>query len=436
MAQQIIIKGTPVVAANEVLVADSNSKIPAVDGSAVTAIAGGTITGTIPTARLDTGTTANKLVVVGASGLPACDGSLLTGIVSHTTSASDPTVSTNPATGVGAEWINSTSGKQFICTDATAGENVWTCSGGGSGNIQALQFGGHGGGQNYGYVCGGYYPNVKSTQSRYSYATDGNSVAVTSLTVARYASYGAQSETHGYTLGSANAPTQAVEKTTFASTTTQVNLGNLLRWICTGPTATNSSTHLYEIGSSIASQDNGIQKMAFASEVTFTEVGDAYNMGLGTDLAHGSGHASYTHGYRAGGHSAGPGSQQTSKIEKWTFAADANSAEVANLFRGIDTGISGASSITHGYMLGGHGSPQTEIDKFPFATDSDSTDVGDLHTGEAYASATSSLTHGYMAGGGHPQINNIQKVSFTTDGNATDVGDTTDAAAYVSGFHD
>ena len=106
------------------------------------------------------------------------------------------------------------------------------------------------------------------------------------------------------------------------------------------------------------------------------------------------------------------------------------------MFRGIDTGISGASSITHGYMLGGHGSPQTEIDKFPFATDSDSTDVGDLHTGEAYASATSSLTHGYMAGGGHPQINNIQKVSFTTDGNATDVGDTTDAAAYVSGFHD
>ena len=99
MAQQIIIKGTPVVAANEVLVADSNSKIPAVDGSAITTMAGGNIAGTIPTARLDTGTTANKLVVLGATGLPAVDGSLLTGIVSHTTSASDPTISTNPATG-------------------------------------------------------------------------------------------------------------------------------------------------------------------------------------------------------------------------------------------------------------------------------------------------------------------------------------------------
>ena len=132
MAKQIIIKGTPVVAANEVLVADSNSKIPAVDGSAVTAMAGGNIAGTIPTARLDTGTTANKLVVLGASGLPAVDGSLLTGIVSYTKSASDPTISTNPSGGVGTEWVNHTTGKQFICTDATAGANVWTCSGGGS----------------------------------------------------------------------------------------------------------------------------------------------------------------------------------------------------------------------------------------------------------------------------------------------------------------
>ena len=92
MAQQIIIKGTPVVAANEVLVADSNSKIPAVDGSAVTTMAGGNITGTVPTARLDTGTTANKLVVLTGSGMPAVDGSLLTGVSTSTKSASDPTI--------------------------------------------------------------------------------------------------------------------------------------------------------------------------------------------------------------------------------------------------------------------------------------------------------------------------------------------------------
>ena len=436
MAQQIIIKGTPVVAANEVLVADSNSKIPAVDGSAVTAIAGGTITGTIPTARLDTGTTANKLVVVGASGLPACDGSLLTGIVSHTTSASDPTVSTNPATGVGAEWINSTSGKQFICTDATAGENVWTCSGGGSGNIQALQFGGQGGGTAYGYRCGGYYPNVVAEQDKYSYATDGNAVQVANISAATYAAYGCQSDTVGYVTAGAAPQTSLVQKYTFA-TNTSASLGNHLDVPHnSGVCATNSNTYAYAMGGSTPSGVIDIEKMAFSSEAAYANVGDCYDANLGHSLGHGSGHASYTHGYRAGGHTDGPSSQQTDKIEKFTFAADANSTLVASLGRGIDTGIAGASSLTHGYMMGGHGSPQTEIDKFPFATDSNSTDVGDLHTGEAYPSGTSSLTHGYMAGGGHPQIDNIQKVSFSTDGNATDVGNLINAKAYCMGYHD
>ncbi len=39
-------------------------------------------------------------------------------------SASDPTVSTNPT--LGSLWLNSTSGDVYVCTDATAGANVWT----------------------------------------------------------------------------------------------------------------------------------------------------------------------------------------------------------------------------------------------------------------------------------------------------------------------
>ena len=425
--------------ANRLVILDANGKIPALDGSAVTAIAGANFSsGTIPVARIDTGTTAGKVVKLdGNAKLPAVSGAALTGVAGATKNASDPTLSTNPSGGVGTEWQNTTSGEVYVCTDATAGANVWKNVGEQSGDIQALQFGGHGGGTLYGYRSGGYYPNSDAVQDRYSYATDGNATAVQSLTTGTWAHHGAQSETHGYSMGSAvSGGEKKVEKTTFANTTTQSNLGNLLQWNCTGPTATNSSTHIYEIGSSLGAVDNGIQKMAFASETTFADVGDAYNAGLSKDLSHGSGHASYTHGYRAGGHSAGPGSTQTDKIEKWAFAADGDSVEVANLYRGIDTGISGASSLTHGYLLGGHGSPQTEIDKFPFATDSDSTDVGDLVTGEAYASGTSSLTHGYMAGGGHPQIDVIQKVSFTTDGNATDVGNIGSPKAYVSGFHD
>ena len=46
-------------------------------------------------------------------------------IPSATIDASSPTITTNPSTGVGAEWINTTSGAIFICTDATANDNTW-----------------------------------------------------------------------------------------------------------------------------------------------------------------------------------------------------------------------------------------------------------------------------------------------------------------------
>jgi hypothetical protein len=40
------------------------------------------------------------------------------------TGASNPTTSTNPSS-VGSTFINTTSGEYFVCTDATAGANVW-----------------------------------------------------------------------------------------------------------------------------------------------------------------------------------------------------------------------------------------------------------------------------------------------------------------------
>ena len=46
-------------------------------------------------------------------------------IPSATKSASNPTITTNPSAGVGAEWINTTSGDVFLCTDATTNANWW-----------------------------------------------------------------------------------------------------------------------------------------------------------------------------------------------------------------------------------------------------------------------------------------------------------------------
>jgi len=36
----------------------------------------------------------------------------------------NPAVDTNPSS-VGDTWLNSTTGEEFVCTDVTAGANVW-----------------------------------------------------------------------------------------------------------------------------------------------------------------------------------------------------------------------------------------------------------------------------------------------------------------------
>ena len=51
-------------------------------------------------------------------------GLIKTPVLGPDSGSSDPTVSTNPSA-VGARHINTTSGEMFVCTDITAGENVW-----------------------------------------------------------------------------------------------------------------------------------------------------------------------------------------------------------------------------------------------------------------------------------------------------------------------
>ena len=46
-------------------------------------------------------------------------------VPSATNDSSDPVRTTNPSSGVGSEWHNTTSGQIFICTDATTNYNVW-----------------------------------------------------------------------------------------------------------------------------------------------------------------------------------------------------------------------------------------------------------------------------------------------------------------------
>ena len=198
----IIIDGTTI-GANRFLLLDSTGKIPAVDGSQVTAIAAGNIaTGTIPIARIDTGTTANKIVKLdGNAKLPALDGSLITSMPGATKNASDPVITTNPSGGVGTEWHNTSTGEVYVCTNATTGANIWKNVGGLAGDISGFRWQG----SEYGYVSGGYSaPNRKDHIQRYSFASDANATDGGNLTHARNGLGGAKSTTHGYVSGGVN----------------------------------------------------------------------------------------------------------------------------------------------------------------------------------------------------------------------------------------
>jgi hypothetical protein len=352
--------------------------------------------------------------VVGASGLPAVDGSLLTGIVSYTKSASDPTLSTNPATGVGTEWVNHTTGKQFICTDATAGANVWKVSGGGSGDVVPWAFGG----TTYGFAVAGYLPSNypgNNSISKFSFTTDGDATDWNDLAgTGQYLKSGHSDKDNGYGYhagGTGSAAMNEIARFSFTSSGGSTDVGDLSM---NHDSSCSVSTQSY--GFCVGGTGNPrIDRIAFASSSNGTDWADlSYTPNAGAGATNEAG----TYGYKMGG-----SPPTTNIIQKFPTASQSDSTDVA------DTTVArhspaGNSSSTHGYCAGGYtaGAPTYNIiDKFAFATDANSTDVGDLTIAGHQVGGSSSLTYGYSLGGSGAG-NRMDKFSFSTDGNATDIG--------------
>ena len=418
----ISISDSQINSADQVLVADASSKIPAKDGSQITVLnATNVASGTIATARLDTGTTANKIVVLDGSGnLPVVDGSLLTGVVSATVSASDPTISTNPSAGLGAEWNNSTSGEMYICTDATAGANVWTNVGAGSGDITPAYYGG----ETYGFTAGGQGGPpwaVSNMIERFSFTSDGNASDFGSnLAIATRYQASASSSTHGYAVAgliNAGSAVDHIQKYAMTSSSNATDIGNatVSKEGCMG---TNSETYGYHAGGYPTVVDIG--RWSFASDGNAVDWADLY-----VASSFGIGCSDWDNGYGYVAH------QGTDTLQKFPFASQTNSVDTTQNLT-VSVNHSGSnSSATYGYSQGGSNtSPHNHIDKFQFNTSNHATDVGNLVTGRQYMGHThpSSLTYGYsccgtLSGGGPGGTNTIEKFSFSSDGNASDVGD-------------
>ena len=413
----IVIDGT--IGANRLLILDSTGKIPAVDGSQITAIAAGNIaTGTIPIARIDTGTTANKIVKLdGNAKLPALDGSLITNVSGATKSASDPTVSTNPSGGVGSEWHNTTSGEVYICTDATAGVNVWTNIGAGSGDVQPYSFGG----TQYGYATAGIAnPSTPAVAQniidKWAFASDANATDVGDLTSVKGYCGGISSPTHGYSFGG---NVNIIDKWSFSSGGNATDVGDTST-TKDGPVGTYTTGWGYSLGNyPVSPSGNKIEKIDFASDGNSVDQGD-----LTVARSYGAGGSSETHGYLAGGQSTSGGSMNV--IDKHAFANSNNATDVGDLPSTNDRNT-GSSSTTYGYSHGGV-PVVTAVEKWSFASDSNAVATSNTLTLARYSPAGSSSTsHGYAAGGRNngSNVNTIDKYAFATDVAGVDVGDLT-----------
>ncbi len=369
----------------------------------------------------DVGTSANQLVQLDSNAkVPAVDGSLLTGMSTTLSGASDPTLSTNPS-GVGIKYKNTTDGEMFICTDATAGENVWTNVGAGTGDVAPW------GASNYGYCAGGGNPGSNvidkwSFASATANATDVGDLYLGAGSGVSYGNAGSSSETYGYSSGGYKGSGggynswNTIDKWSFSTDGNATDVGDMTqaRRYCGG---TSSSTHGYVVGGyQPPSYWNIIERFSFSAGGNAVDVG---NMITGRDGI--STMQSGTHGYV---HSA-----SATAIEKWSHAsATTNAVLYSGVFTAVSSAGHGHFSETHGYVSGTSTvASNSSIEKFSFASEANATAVGVLSVtrGEG-ACGVSAADYGYCAGG-HPgaSINVIDRFSYTTDGNAVDVGDLT-----------
>jgi hypothetical protein len=194
------------------------------------------------------------------------------------TSTSDPTISSNKA--LGTEWLNKTSGEMYICTDATAGANVWTNVGAGTGDIAPFVFGG----TNFGYCSGSFAPPSPYSRDwiqKYAFASSANATDSGNLTTPNWGGAGIGSRTYGYCAGgyyhNNGGAVNVIDKFPFAAGGNAVDVGDLTVARNNMSATSDKETHAYVgggQGNSSPSNTNVIDRFSLSADGNATDVGD------------------------------------------------------------------------------------------------------------------------------------------------------------------
>jgi hypothetical protein len=340
--------------------------------------------------------------------------------------ASDPTLSTNPS-GVGIKYKNTTDGEMFICTDATAGENVWTNVGAGTDDVAP----------NYNYggrmVWGGGHSNGahKNVIDYVAIATLGNATDFGDLT--------RTTQNHGsmagggrvlFAGGDVNGAYQnTIDYITVAALGNATDFGDLLAGTgAIGGGGTSDASRGIIFGGYVG----GIGLINVIQYVTIAALGNATDFGdlLATQDSIGS----CCDGSRA---VAAAYSASVSDMQYVTVATAGNATAFGSLTE-QQKNAHGSANDTRGLIFGGASPAGTASDFMVYITIQtlgNATDFGNLTVSRRYTAGGCNGYRVVMGNGGMPNspTNVIDYVTIATPGNATDFGDTTVGRAGSAG---
>lgn len=125
-----------------------------------------------------------------------------------------------------------------------------------------------------------------------------------------------------------------------------------------------------------------------------------------------------TAGWYAGGNSP---SNQTSTVQRITYATDTATATVRGPLDGVRYGQGATSDLNYGWYAGGRiGSALSTVSRITYATDTDTASVrGPISYSAYFIAATGNTTYGWYAGGDGGPGSTVSRITYATD---TDTG--------------
>jgi len=298
-------------------------------------------------------------------------------------------------------------------------------------------------GHSYGFLHGGQdlssIPGSSTNRiDRFPFASDANTSNIGTFGFKTgYAGSFVDPSGNYFVAGGITAPTSisGSPPTGFHSTIYRKNSGDVgdLSAAKAYVSSSQSSTHGYISGGDVSPPGYGIrtiEKVQMATPFVVATVGD-----LSEQKYYGAGCSSSHCGYETGGvnpQATPPNPTSLNAIERFPFAADTYSSDIADLTGGRH-GHAGNSSDTHGYMSGGSLGPDhpsgstpwasnTSREKFAFANNNNAADVGDLANAfNRRATGVNSDVSGYTAGasvlptGTNISTDHVQKFPFASD---------------------